>query len=559
MSKPAFAVLLTALLAAVACNRNASKDDQKNVNPTNADIRQRLARYTGFDLTTNLQALSTRQRQMIPHLIKAAQVMDNLFWLQAYGDKMMLFQSAKDPQMLSLMRINYGPWDRLDNDHPFVNGVGPKPPGANFYPKDMTKKQFEAAIRADPKKEREFRGTYTRIERDRDGKLVAVPYHEAYKPLLDIAANELRQAAKLAEDAGFRRYLELRAAALLTDDYQASDFAWLDMKTNTMDMVVGPIETYEDRLFGYKAAYEAYILVKDKEWSGRLAHYAKLLPELQRGLPVPPEYKKETPGSDSDLNAYDAIYYAGDANAGAKTIAINLPNDEQVQLKKGTRRLQLKNTMRAKFEKIALPIGQELIAADQRKNLDFDAFFANTMFHEVAHGLGIKMTLNGKGTVREALKEYASALEEGKADVLGLYLITKLKEKGELANADLLNNYVTFLAGIFRSIRFGGSDAHGVANTVRFNYFAEKGAFERDASTCTYRVNFARMQDAVADLSGKILRLQGDGDYEGTAKFFAQYGKIGPTLQKDLDRLATKGIPVDIVFHQGADVLGLTE
>ncbi len=300
MSKPAFAVLLTALLAAVACNRNASKDEQKNVNPTNADIRQRLARYTGFDLTTNLQALSTRQRQMIPHLIKAAQVMDNLFWLQAYGDKIMLFQSAARPpdvipdadQLRSL-----GPAGQRSPCS--SKASAPNRSGANFYPKDMTKEAVRGGHSGRSRQRKaHFAAPYTRIERDRDGKLVAVPYHEAYKPLLDIAVQ--RAAPGRQTGRGCRAFAGISSCVRrrsLTDDYQASDFAWLDMKTNTIDMVVGPIETYEDRLFGYKAAYEAYILVKDKEWSGRLAHYAKLLPELQRGLPVPPEYKKETPGT----------------------------------------------------------------------------------------------------------------------------------------------------------------------------------------------------------------------------------------------------------------------
>ena len=365
------------------------------------------------------------------------------------------------------------------------------------------------------------------------------------------ASDKLLQAAELAEDPGLRKYLELRAQALVDDNYQPSDFAWMEMKDNTIDVIIGPIETYEDRLFGYKAAYEAYVLIKDKEWSARLAKYAGLLPDLQRGLPIEDAYKQETPGAESDLNAYDVIYYAGDCNAGAKTIAINLPNDEEVQLRKGARRLQLKNAMRAKFDKILIPIAEVLIAEDQRRHVQFDAFFANTMFHEVAHGLGIKNTLNGKGTVREALKDKASALEEGKADVLGLYMVTKLHEQGELGDADLMDNYVTFLAGIFRSIRFGASSAHGVANLLRFNFFKHAGAFTKDEVTGSYRVNLDRMRHAVDALSEKILRLQGDGDYDGVVKFVEEMGRIGPTLQADLDRLSGAGIPVDVTFQQG--------
>jgi hypothetical protein len=370
-----------------------------------------------------------------------------------------------------------------------------------------------------------------------------------------MAVAKLRQAAPLAEDSGLRRYLELRARALETDEYQPSDLAWLDMKNNTIEVVIGPIENYEDQLFGYKTSNEAFVLVKDREWSARLARYAAMLPSLQQELPVPQAYKREKPGTDSDLNAYDAVYYAGDANAGSKTIAINLPNDEQVQLQKGTRRLQLKNTMQAKFDKILVPLAGELIAEDQRPHINFDAFFSNVMFHEVAHGLGIKNTINRKTTVREALKDQAGALEEGKADILGLYMITKLHQRGELKGQNLDDNYVTFLASIFRSIRFGAASAHGRANAAQFSFFEERGAFTRDSAGGRYRVDFPKMRDAVDALAGQILRFQGDGDYAGVTRFMAERGKLSSVLQQDLARLGSKGIPVDIVFEQGPGVL----
>jgi hypothetical protein len=299
------------------------------------------------------------------------------------------------------------------------------------------------------------------------------------------------------------------------------------------------------------------VLIKDAAWSERLARYASMLPALQRDLPVPAKYKAEKPGTDSDLNAYDVVYYAGDCNAGSKTIAINLPNDEEVQLKKGTRRLQLKNAMRAKFDKILLPIADELIAEDQRDHITFDAFFGNTMFHEVAHGLGIKNTIDGESRVRQALKEHASALEEGKADILGLYMVTKLFGQGEIAEGTLEDNYVTFLAGIFRSVRFGASSAHGKANMIRFNFFEEMGAFSHDEATGTYRVNFEKMQAAVDALTERILVFQGDGDYAGVSDFVAEMAVIHEALQADLDRLSEKGIPVDIIFEQGTAVLGV--
>jgi hypothetical protein len=280
-----------------------------------------------------------------------------------------------------------------------------------------------------------------------------------------------------------------------------------------------------------------------------------MLPSLQRELPVPAAYKREVPGTDSDLNAYDAVFYAGDANAGSKTIAINLPNDERVQLKKGTRRLQLKNAMRAKFDKILVPIANQLIAEDQRKHISFDAFFSNVMFHEIAHGLGIKNTINGHGTVREALKEQSGGLEEGKADILGLYMLTKLHERGELKDQDLDDNYVTFLASIFRSIRFGASNAHGQANAAQLSFFHERGAFARDSATGRYRVDFPHMKAAVDQLAGLILQFQGNGDYAGVTRFMKERGQLSPVMQQDLARLGSQGIPVDIVFEQGTGVL----
>ena len=289
--------------------------------------------------------------------------------------------------------------------------------------------------------------------------------------------------------------------------------------------------------------------------SERLAGYASRRPALQRGLPVPEPYKREKPGTDSDLNAYDAVYYTGQSNAGSKTIAINLPNDERVQLRKGTRRLQLKNAMRAKFDRILVPIGEQMIADDQREHIDFDAFFANVMFHEVAHGLGIKNTLAGTGTVRDALKEQAGALEEGKADILGLYMITRLQQQGELPDVDLDDNYVTFLASIFRSIRFGAGNAHGRANAAELSFLEERGAFTRDSASGRYRVDFPRMRAAVDSMAARILRFQGDGDYAGVTRFMRERATIPAALQQDLDRLGEKGIPVDIVFEQGMDVL----
>ncbi len=518
-----------------------------------SDMGIRLNKYATVRLTTDLSQLTDNERQMLPLLIEAAKQMDAIFWRQAYGDASFLEQ-IDDPAARAFAEINYGPWDRLEGDEPFLAGVGTKPPGANFYPTDMSVEEFETAAADDP----ELSSLYTLVRRREDGSLYAVPYSEAFATEVSATAQQLLSAAELAASEGLRDYLRLRAEALLTDQYRESDVAWLDMKDNTIDVVIGPIETYEDQLFGFKAAHEAYVLVKDKAWSDRLSRFAAYLPDLQRGLPVADQYKQEMPGTDAELNAYDLVYATGDGNAGSKTIAINLPNDETVQLEKGTRRLQLKNVMRAKFDKILVPIAGELIAEDQRGHISFDAFFTNTMFHEVAHGLGIKNTLTGKGTVRQALRDHASAIEEGKADILGLYMVERLHETGVLDEGAVEDNYVTFMASIFRSVRFGASSAHGKANMVRFNFFKDLGAFSRDAGTGTYRVDFDRMRQAIAALSEVILTLQGDGDYEAAAQLVNERGVIGPELQADLDRLDSLGIPVDVVYEQGVDVLGST-
>ncbi|MGE5317944.1 MAG: dipeptidyl-peptidase 3 family protein, partial [Chloroflexota bacterium] len=482
-----FVTLAAIVIMAISCDKKStvkSEEEMENQYPgviksgqalkpdSATDIAQRLSTFAPVTLTADINHLSAKEKQILPLLFDVAAIMDDIFWQQTIGDKERFLSAIKDEPTKRFAEINYGPWDRLNGNKSFIEGIGEKPLGANFYPMDMTKEEFEAL--SDTNK----LSMYTILRRNPDSTLRVIWYHEAYASKVKKAADLLNQAAELAEDAGLKKYLQLRAQALLTDKYQESDFAWMDMKTSNIDFVCGPIENYEDALNGIKASQEAYVLIKDVEWSKRLAHFATLLPELQKGLPVDQKYKNEVPGSDADLNAYDVVYYAGDCNSGSKTIAINLPNDEQVQLQKGSRKLQLKNAMKAKFDQILVPIADVLIDQSQRKYIKFDAFFANTMFHEVAHGLGIKNTLNGKGTVREALKEQYSAIEECKADILGLYMVTKLFEMGELKEGEVMDNYVTFMAGIFRSVRFGAASAHGKANMLTFSYFAEHNAFE---------------------------------------------------------------------------------
>ncbi|MBI9060604.1 MAG: Zn-dependent hydrolase [Marinilabiliaceae bacterium] len=535
------------VLAMFACQPRVKKTYVASI----ADVKQKVEEFKTVKLTTDLSQLTEKEQQMLPYLFEAAKVMDDLFWKQSWGDKAELLKNTPDENLKKFMKINYGPWERLNNNESFVESIGEKPKGVNFYPHDMTREEFDA-----------FEGEgkanlYTIIKRNDAGSLEVVPYSVAYGEELNKAADLLRKAAALAEDEGLKKYLELRADAFLSNDYFASDMAWMSMKTNTIDFVAGPIENYEDALYGYKAAFEAFILIKDKAWSDKLSRFAALLPELQKGLPVEQAYKSEVPGSDSDLGAYEALFYGGDCNSGSKTIAINLPNDPKVHLEKGSRKLQLKNSMRAKFDHILVPISKVVINPEQQKHVKFDAFFENTMFHEVGHGLGIKNTINGKGDVRTVLKETYSSIEEAKADILGLHMVKQLVEMGELTNHDLMDNYVTFVAGIFRSVRFGAASAHGKANMMRFNYFEEKEAFSYDAEKGYYTVDFDKMTAAMNSLSAEILVMQGNGDYEKAKQMLAEMGTIRPALQKDLDRIAKAGIPRDIVFEQGPEVLGL--
>ena len=553
MNKLLLALLMTGIFTFTSCkneqNESENNSEDTSMKDKNDKIDKLVNQYAEVKLESDLSGLSENQKKMIPLLIEVAEITDELFWYQAFGGRDTLMQNLDD-KTAEYVTINYGPWDRLNNLEPFIEEYGKKPEAANFYPADMSKEEFNSASLENKE------SLYTFIRRDEQGNLKTVWYHEMFPEKIKKASDLLKQAAELAEDPGFKKYLNLRAEAFLNDEYYESDVAWMQMKNNSIDMVTGPIETYEDRLFGFKAAYETYVLIKDKEWSERLARYVNFLPMLQEELPVDEKYKKDSPGTESDLNAYDVVYYAGDCNAGSKTIAINLPNDEKVQSEYGSRRLQLKNAMKAKYDQILIPISEELIVPEQRKNISFDAFFANTMFHEVAHGLGIKNTINNKGTVREALKEHSGALEEGKADVLGIYMITKLHDKGELKDAELMDYYVTFLASIFRSVRFGASSAHGKANMVRFNYFKDMGAFTQNENG-RYKVDEAKFREAIDALSNDILVLQGDGDYEGTGKLLNETGQIDSDLQASLDRLSEKNISVDIVFEQGTSVLGL--
>ena len=540
-----------AILTMGASTVNAQKVQkaQEGIN----EMKKKVEQYAPFVLKYDIGQLSREEAELVGIFIQIADVMDDIYWEQAFGqDNRKKLRELKDPYMRQFAEIQYGAWDRLDAERPFIPGYGPKPAGANFYPKDMTKEEFEKLD--DPMKTSQ----YTILQRNGKGDLEVIPYHKAYEKYLKRVYELLDKAIELAKDDGLRKYLETRREALITDNYFESDMMWMDMKDSRLDIVFGPIENYEDALYGYKTAYEAFVLIKDEKWSNDLARFTKMLPELQKQLPCDPKYKKEVPGTESDLNVYDVIYYAGDCNAGSKTIAINLPNDEKVQLKKGSRRLQLKNAMEAKFQNILVPIANLMISKEQLKNIKFDAFFSNVCYHEVAHGLGIKNTVTGKGNVRQALKNQYSAWEEAKADICGLYIVQTLIERGEIKGITVEDAYVTYLAGLLRSVRFGATEAHGIANMMCFNYMQDKGAFTRNKEG-KYVVDSKKMRAALESWAALVIKTEGEGDYDAAKAYADKNGKVRPDLAKDLKAIEKANIPLDIRYEQGAKVLGLKE
>ncbi|OFX85727.1 MAG: hypothetical protein A2W99_05875 [Bacteroidetes bacterium GWF2_33_16] len=536
------------LLFFFGCSR---KDKSKESMPQ-SKIEKLLMNYADVNLTANLNILTENQKKMLPLLFEAAQIIDELYWIQTCGKKDQLLEMVKDEKTLKYVNINYGPWDRLNGMEPFVDGVGKRPDGANFYPSDMTYQEFEEFG------DLEKYSSYTLIRRNEVGGLQTIPYYKAYDEKLQRIAELMNRAAELADNKDLKNYLELRAKALLTDKYFESDIAWMKMKDNIIDFIIGPIDDTDDRLFWSKASYQSMVLIKDKEWSKNLEKYALLLPYLQKNLPVDAKYINELPKGLSDIMVYDVIYCSGVWNAGSKKIAFNLPRDGQVQMQVGSRKLQFRNVMEAKFEKILKPISNLLINPEQQKHITFDAFFENTMFYEVGSSLGIKSTLK-KEPVSDVLKEHYNIIEESKNDILSLFFITKLYEMGELNKGTLMDNYVTYMADIFRSVRFGISSDQGVANMIRFNYFQDAGAFSYDKKTNTYTVHFEKMKEAMKGLANKILVIQGNGDYIAAKKLIEEKGFIRDELLNDLYRVQKERIPKDVVFIQGLSEIGLSE
>lgn len=525
----AAAVIVTAAISAACCNQ---QDD---------GCRQKVEEFATVHVTSPLiDKLGEGDREALKLFRQAGEIIDSLFWKQTFGDKSEM-TALKNEAQREFAMINYGPWERLNNNIPFVEGYGDKPLGACYYPADMDADEFASFDNPDKN------SLYTVLRRAEDGSLKCVWYRDEYRAELDRICALLEQASALVSDEGLRNYLNERVKAFRTDDYLQSDLAWMDMKNSPVDLVIGPIENYDDKLNEAKASYECFILLKDEERSASLAKYVTMLPALQKMLPCKEEYKTFVPGTSSDLNVYDAIYYSGDCNCGSKTIAINLPNDERVHALKGTRRLQLQNSMKAKFDKILLPIGNELIEESQRQHLNPDAFFWNVTFHEVAHGLGVKETVNGRGSVDEALGSSKTSWEEAKADILGLFMVCKLIDMQEIEGISKEDAIATFIAGIVRSVRFGSASSHGKANMMCFNFMQDNGAFSRNADGL-YHIDFVKAAESIDAWANLIITTQATGDREFAMSYIEKNAKIRPELQVDVDRINSLGIPRDIRF-----------
>ena len=511
-------------------------------------MKAKVEEYAQVELKSDLvNGLNDKEKELVKIFFQVGEITDDLFWKQTFGDKSVL-DTLTDSYAKKFAMIQYGAWERLDNNKPFLPGYGEKLDVCNYYPHDITAEEFDAL--EDENKD----SWYTVIRRNADGSLKSVWYHEEYADEIGRICALLEKAVTLAEDPGLKNYLQKRIEAFKTDDYLESDLAWMDMKDSKVDFVTGPIESYDDKFRETKASYESFILLKDEARSKDLAKFVSMLPALQKELPCEPQYKKFVPGTSSDLNVYDAVFYAGDCNAGSKTIAINLPNDERVHAMKGTRRLQLRNSMKAKFDKIMMPIGELIVTPEQQKYLNFDAFFWNVTFHEVAHGLGVKQTVNTNESVDAVMGTEKTSWEEAKADILGLFMVTKLVEMGEITNITAEDAITTYIAGILRSVRFGAASSHGKANMMCFNYMEKAGAFTRDAQG-QYVIDFQKAKEAMNGWAALILKTQGDGNVEFATKYRAENGGITPELQADLDKINSAGIPRDITFIQGKDVL----
>ncbi|NOU61736.1 Zn-dependent hydrolase [Marinifilum caeruleilacunae] len=535
--------LLISIVFVVSCQPEKKAVEKK---ASDTVIQRKLANYAEVKLSADLTSLSADQIKLFSHLIKAADAIDELYWLQAYGNKNALLESITDPDMKQYAKINYGPWDRLDGFKPFTEDFPPRPLGIGFFPADINQEEF-FQLNNDDKY-----SPFTKIERDASGKLQVIPFSKAYQSQLQIAANHLKQAAAMAEKEDFKAYLEQRAADLVSDNFVESDKLWLNLTDNELDFIAGPIVNTEDNLIWTKYSYGAFILLRDNDCTKNVSKYAALMPFLQQNLPLTEKYKAETSSSEANLSIYNVLYNSGHCNAGNKLIGLNLPvgnNGSDVK------RVYFKNVMQAKFDKILNPISELVIDEKQRKNVNFESFFLNTIFFELTGGIDMTSTINGNGDVKDALKEHHNVINELKNDVLRMYLLNQVHDMRQIEGIEMLDNYVTYMADVFRSIRFGVTDAQGVANMIRFYYFEEQEAFKYNPKTGTYKINDYKMKKATESLAKMVLEIQATGDYAAADKLIKDKGYIRNELLQDLYRIQRAKIPKDLIYDQGEKVI----
>ncbi len=513
-------------------------------------IRGELEKLAPVELEADLSNLKSSDFQVLTRLIEAGKIIDELFLLQVDPDnpkiREVLQQSTKpeDADYLELFNIMFGSWNRLEENTPFINN-NEKPDGAGFYPEDMSKDEFSAWIKNNPETEADFINTFTVIDRDQTGKLIAVPYHVKYADKIDDLNLLLNEAAEITEDSTLAEYLRLRARDLLTDNYYDSDVAWMDL-AGDFEVVIGPYEVYEDQLFGYKAAYEAFICVVDHAESEKLTTVAKYLNELEAALPIPDQYKNFNRGSSSPVKVVQEIFSAGDTKAGIQTTAFNLPNDERVREAKGSKKVMLKNVAQAKYEKCWIPIVNTILAPEALRNVSFNAYFNHVLMHEVSHGLGpgiLTRPDGSKTTVSLELKELYPIIEECKADVLGQFTYLYLLDKGVFPGQSKTAALASYLGGMYRSIRFGIDEAHGGGVAIQFNFYMEKGAFYRDENG-KLNLDEQKLVTAIRDLAEKVLIIEAHGDYEQARNLIEEYRVMTPLMADYVDQL--KHLPIDI-------------
>jgi hypothetical protein len=519
-------------------------------------LKEKIKRFSPTEIKGDVSKLSKGDKKALAKLIQAAKIMDSLYLRQVWSGntellhKLRADKSSGSKERLRYFLINMSPWSGIDHQEPFIEGVpNPRPPGANYYPEDMKKEEFEKWVSTltDVEKSKATGFFYT-IHTEEDGKFKTVPYNEEYKDLLATAAKLLKEAAELTDNPTLKNFLTKRADAFLSNDYYESDVAWMDLDS-PIEPTIGPYEVYMDELFNYKAAFEAFITLRNDVETKKLAKFSSYLQEIENNLPIDPKYRNPKLGESSPIRVVDLVVTGGECRAGVQTAAFNLPNDEKVTAEKGSKRVMLKNVQEAKFEKVLIPISKVAMDKEQQKLLSFEPFFTHILAHELMHGLGPQnITIDGKlTTVRQCLKELNSSFEEAKADISGLFLLQHLIDKGEIKKSFEKEMYATYLAGAFRSIRFGIREAHGKGMAMQFNYLLDEGAFKYDEKTNRFSVDFEKIKDGVKKLTGDIMTIQAEGSYDKAKAMLDKYAVMNSSMQKVLDKLGA--IPVDIAPH----------